>query len=125
MSKVTSRYDTNRKIKSCLVSHKADLAGIVFSFSGKTASFHGRLAKKNGVEFKVEEVENLCRTIAGLPPIKFMNFELDDWTISASMGSFVITKKIISATAGADGQFTPHYIDSDEDIEDVLADQKK
>lgn len=71
----------------------------------------------------MEEVENLCRAIAGLPGIKFLNFELDNWTISASLGSFLIAKKTITAAAGSD-RSTPHYINDDEDIKDVLADQK-
>ena len=123
MKNTISRYDINRKIKSCLVSHKADLSGIIFSFSGKTASFHGKLSKSSGAEFKVENIENLCKAIAAIPAIKFLNFELEDWTISATMDSFVISKKIIASSADV-SLHTPLIIKNDENIEDVLIDQK-
>lgn len=122
MSRTTSRYEINRKIKTCLVSHKADLAELVFSFSGKTAWFHGRLTKNQGTEFSVEEIETLCKAISALPAIRFLNFELEDWSISASLGSFSIAKKTIAAPASA-GYQKPLVIKSDEDIEDVLADK--
>jgi len=123
MNNTTSRYDINRKIKSCLVTHKADLTEIKFSFSGKRASFQGKLAKSSGAEFKVEEIENLCKAIAALPAIKFLNFELEDWTIVSTMGSFVISKKIIAGSAVI-GKSTHLIIKNDEKIEDLLADQK-
>ncbi|MBI9093028.1 MAG: hypothetical protein JEZ12_27760 [Desulfobacterium sp.] len=121
MSRMISRYETNRKIKSCLVSHKADIAGLVFSFSGKTAWFHGKLTKIQGGEFSVEEIELLCKAISALPEIRFLNFELEDWSISASLGSFSIARKTVAAPASV-GYQDPLVIKTDEDIEDVLAD---
>lgn len=123
MNNTTSRYDINRKIKSCLVTHKADLTEIKFSFSGKRASFQGKLAKSSGAEFKAEEIENLCKAITALPAIRFLSFELEDWTIVSTMGSFVISKKIVAAS-GVIGQYTQLIIKNDDEIEDLLADQK-
>jgi len=123
MNNTTFRYDINRKIKSCLVTHKADLTEIKFSFSGKRASFHGKLAKSSGAEFKAEEIENLCKAITALSAIRFLNFELEDWTITSTMGSFVISKKIIAGSAVI-GKSTHLIIKNDEKIEDLLADQK-
>ncbi len=71
----------------------------------------------------MENIENLCKAIAAIPAIRFLNFELEDWTISATMGSFVISKKIIASSADAI-LHTPLIIKNDEDIEDVLIDQK-
>ncbi len=116
-----SRYEINRKIKSCLVSHKANLAELVFSFSGRTAWFHGRLTKIQGSEFSVEEIENLCNAISALPAIRFLNFELEDWSISASLGSFSIARKTVAAPASV-GYQQPLVIEKNEDIEDILAD---
>lgn len=104
-----------------MVSHKANLAELVFSFSGKTARFHGKLTKHQGTEFSVEEVETLCKAVAALPGVKFLFFELEDWSISTGMGSFSITRKTVAVSAGVDHD-QPLVLKNHEDIEDVLID---
>ncbi len=71
----------------------------------------------------MEEIEDLCKAITAIPAIKFLNFELENWTISATMGSFVVSKKTITASAHV-GQSPALVIKKNENIKEVLSDQK-
>ncbi|MGD9823150.1 hypothetical protein [Desulfobacter sp.] len=122
MKQNETRYDTNRKIKQVLVSHNTDLSRIFFSFSGKTARFSGRFFKTSGQEMKFEEVETLCRTLTCLAGIRFLNFDMEDWTISAGLGSMNIIKKPTSFSSVSDERKV-HHIDTPESVEDVLKDE--
>lgn len=122
MKETATRYDTNRKIKQILVSHSTDLTRIFFSFSGKTARFSGRLLKTSGQEMKFEEVDALCRSLTNLAEIRFLNFEMDDWAISAGLGSMNIVRKSIPSS-DASGARKVHKIDTTESVEDVLKDE--
>jgi len=123
MKKQFTRYEINQKIKMALVSHNVDLTMFTFSFSGKAAWFTGRLNKTSGVPLEHEEIETLCRALKALPDIRHLNFELEDWNISASPGSFFITRKTIAASAPARDQ-KPLIINTSETVEDILEDQK-
>lgn len=122
MKQNATRYDTNRKIKQVLVSHNTDLSGIFFSFSGKTARFSGRFLKISGQEMKFEEVEILCRALTGLDGIRFFNFDMEDWAISAGPGSMNIVRKSTSVSVVSDERKI-HHIDTPESVEDVLKDE--
>lgn len=122
MKQNETRYDTNRKIKQVLVSHNTDLSKIFFSFSGKTARFSGCFFKTSGQEMKFEEVETLCRTLTGLAGIRFLNFDMEDWAISAGPGSMNIVKKSTSFSSVSDER-KAHHIDTPESVEDILKDE--
>lgn len=122
MKETATRYDINRKIKQILVSHSTDLTRIFFSFSGKTARFSGRLLKTSGQEMKFEEVDALCRSLTNLAEIRFLNFEMDDWAISAGLGSMNIVRKSIPSSDASDTRKV-HKIDTTESVEDVLKDE--
>lgn len=122
MKQHATRYDTNRKIKQILVSHSTDLSKIFFSFSGKTARFSGRFLKTSGKEMKLEEVETLCRNLTGLAGVRFLNFDMDDWAISAGLGSINIVRKSIPTSNASDARKV-HHIDLPESVENVLKDE--
>ncbi|WP_321494022.1 hypothetical protein [uncultured Desulfobacter sp.] len=122
MKQNTTRYDTNRKIKQILVSHSTDLTRIFFSFSGKTARFSGRFLKTSGQEMKFEEVDTLCRSLTNLAEIRFLNFDMDDWAISAGLGAMNIVKKSVPSSDASDARKV-HKIDTPESVEDVLKDE--
>ncbi len=122
MKQQLTRYEINQKIKQTLVSHGTDIAFLTFSFSGKAAWFTGCLNKTTGAAMGHEEIENLCKALASLPQIRFLNFELEDWAISSNFSSFTIHKKTIAASA-PDRNQEPLVIQSSEIIEDVLEDQ--
>ncbi len=119
MKKIPSRYEINQKIKRRLVSHGTDTRALNFSFSGKTAWFTGKLSKLTGQEMKQEEVEALCKALAAVPEILFLNFEMENWIISSSSGAFTITPKASTSSAPIRDR-KPLVIRTDETIEDVL-----
>lgn len=121
MKQNATRYETNRKIKQVLVSHSTDLSRVFFSFTGKTARFTGRFLKTSGRAMKFEEVEILCRTLIGLAGVRFLNFDMDDWAISAGVGSINIVKKSIASSNAQDVKKV-HHIDTPELVEDILDD---
>lgn len=94
-----SRYEINQKIKGVLVTAGADVTVLSFSFSGKTAWFTGRFNKTTGAAMDQGEVETLCKALMALPAVRHLNFEMDDWNISSSLGAFFISRKIMSAVA--------------------------
>lgn len=71
---------------------------------------------------KFEEVETLCRTLTGLAGIRFLNFDMEDWAISAGLGSMNIVKKSTSFSSVSDERKV-HHIDTPEFVEDVLKDE--
>ena len=87
------RYEINQKIKGLLVAGGADVTALSFSFSGKTAWFTGRFTKTTGAPMPQSEIEALCKALLALTAIHHLNFEMEDWNISSSLGSFVITRK--------------------------------
>ncbi len=121
MKKEFSRYEVNQKIKMILVSHNVDLSTLTFSFSGKAAWFTGKLNKASGSPLGHEEVETLCKALGGLHAIRFLNFELEDWNVSASPGSFSISRKAVASSSSGREQ-APLIIKTNEKIEDVLDD---
>lgn len=119
MKKKPTRYEINQEIKRRLVSHGTDLSQLNFSFSGKTAWFTGRLSKISGQEMTNNEVEALCKALAVVPDILFLNFELEDWIISTCSGAFTIARKAAASSAPLRDK-TPLVIRSDDTIEAVL-----
>jgi hypothetical protein len=119
MIKQPTRYETNQKIKRTLVSHGAHLGDLTFSFTGKAAFFTGRLNKISGTPMAYQAVENLCKALITVPYVRFLNFEMEDWTITLQHSSFSITPKTIAAST-QDRDVKPLVISSNETIEDVL-----
>ncbi len=123
MKQNATRYDTNRKIRQVLVSHSTDLSHLFFSFSGKTARFSGRFLKTSGREMKFEEVEALCKKLTSLSAVRFLSFDMEDWVISAGLGSMDIVKKSAVSSAAAQETRKNLHINSPELVDDVLSDQ--
>jgi len=122
MKKKPSRYEINQRIKRRLVSHGTDLRALNFSFSGRTAWLTGKLSKLTGQEMKQEEVEALCKALATIPEILFLNFELENWIISSSSGAFTVTRKVSTSSAPIRDR-EPLVIKTDETVEDILKEQ--
>jgi hypothetical protein len=99
MTQDVSRYEINQKIKGILVTAGADVTVLTFSFSGKTAWFTGRFNKTTGAPMEQGDIEILCKALMALPAVRHLNFEMDDWNISSSLGAFTITRKIMASTA--------------------------
>ena len=119
-----NRYDTNRKIKQILVSHSTDVSKVFFSFSGKTARFSGCFISISGRGLKYGEVEALCKTLSNISGIRFLTFDMEDWAISAGMGSLNIVRKAV-ASSGASGARKSLHIKSDEPVKEFLEDQQE
>ena len=99
MEKKLSRYEINQKIKRTLVSNGADVTALAFSFSGKTAWLSGRFNKTGGAAMSQGEIEIICRALMDLPVIQYLNFDVEDWNITCSIGSFIMTRKFAGAAA--------------------------
>ncbi len=121
MKNQATRYETNQKIKRLLVTHNTDLSRLFYSFSGKSATFSGRLIKTSGSGMKIEEVETLCQSLSAIAEVQFLNFDLDNWSISSGAGSFEISKKA-DVSSGPSKEQKPLIINTPEMVQDVLRD---
>jgi hypothetical protein len=101
MTQDVSRYEINQKIKGILVTAGADVTVLSFSFSGKTAWFTGRFNKTTGAPMEQGDIETLCKALMALPAVRHLNFEMDDWNISSSLGAFTITRKVVASTTAS------------------------
>lgn len=70
-----------------------DLTELNFSSSTRSIRFYGRLVKNSGKELVVKEVENMIRALEGIPGITELNFDLENWKISAGSITPIGAKK--------------------------------
>jgi len=99
MKKNLTRYEINQKIKKTLVSNGADVTVLSFSFSGRTAWLSGRFNKTGGAAMGQSDIEIICRALMDLPMIYYLNFDVEDWNITCSIGSLIMTRKFAGAAA--------------------------
>ncbi|KQC06080.1 MAG: hypothetical protein APR62_08505 [Smithella sp. SDB] len=92
MSDEFFRYETNRKVKQILVIHNIDITKINYSCVKRTIYFYGSLSKLSQEELSVPNIETLIADLMSLPHISNIQFDLDNWFISAEPGEINITK---------------------------------
>jgi hypothetical protein len=92
MSDEFSRYETNRRVKQILVSHNVDMTKINYSCVNKTIHFYGSLNKLSQEDLSLPNIEALVSELMNLPRISNIQFDLDNWFISAEPGDVSITR---------------------------------
>ena len=92
MSDEFSRYETNRKVKQILVSRNIDMTKINYSCVNKTIHFYGSLSKLSQEDLSLPNIEALVAELMNLPHVSNIQFDLDNWFISAEPGEMNITK---------------------------------
>ena len=92
MSDEFSRYETNRRVKQILVSHNVDMTKINYSCVNKTIHFYGSLNKLSQEDLSLSNIEALVSELMNLPRISNIQFDLDNWFISAEPGDVSITR---------------------------------
>lgn len=92
MSDEFSRYETNRRVKQILVSRNVDMTKINYSCVNKTIHFYGSLSKLSQEDLSLPNIEALVSELMNLPHISNIQFDLDNWFISAEPGDVSITR---------------------------------
>ena len=92
MSDEFSRYEINRRVKQILVSHNVDMTKINYSCVNKTIHFYGSLSKLSQEDLSLHNIEALVSELMNLPHISNIQFDLDNWFISAEPGDVSITR---------------------------------
>lgn len=92
MSDEFFRYETNRRVKQILVSHNIDVTRINYSCVKRTIHFYGSLSKLTQEDLSLPNIEALVTELMSLPHISNLQFDLDNWFISAEPGELNITK---------------------------------
>jgi len=92
MSDEQSRYEINRKVRQILISHNTDMTKISYSFIGKTIYIYGSLAKDPQGDFSLSSVKALVSDLMKLPRVHDIQFDLENWIISAEPGEMSVMK---------------------------------
>jgi len=92
MSDEFSRYEINRRVKQILVGHNVDMTKINYSCVNRTIHFYGSLSKLSQEDLSLPNIEVLVAELINLPHISNIQFDLDNWFISAEPGEVSITK---------------------------------
>ncbi|PKN37859.1 MAG: hypothetical protein CVU62_09060 [Deltaproteobacteria bacterium HGW-Deltaproteobacteria-2] len=92
MSDEFSRYETNRRVKQILVSRNVDMTKINYSCVNKTIHFYGSLSKLSQEDLSLPNIEALVSELMNLPHVSNIQFDLDNWFISAEPGDVSITR---------------------------------
>jgi len=92
MSDELSRYEINTRVKQILVSYNVDMTKISYSCVNRTIHMYGSLNAYDQGEFKLTTIQNLVEELMKLPHIRGIQFDLDNWVISAEPGELNITK---------------------------------
>lgn len=96
-----SRYEVNREIRNVLLRYDVDLLFIDYSFIGHTAYISGHLTRPFHVDFTVALIEDLIKGLRNTPSIMDIQFDLDNWSITASATKLNINKlKVKTPFAG-------------------------
>jgi hypothetical protein len=121
-----SRYEVNRSVRMVITRHDVDLSRIDFSYMGRTVYFNGELARQDR-EFSAREVENIIKEITALPYVMDIHFDLQNWMIASSGGSWDI-KPLKKSTGNKSAPRLSSFADSTiiideaENLRDVLDD---
>ncbi len=87
-----SRYEINRKVRQIFVSHNADMTKISYSCAHRTIYIYGSLVKDPKGEFNISGIQTLVSELMKLPRISNVQFDLENWLISAEPGELNIIK---------------------------------
>lgn len=87
-----SRYEINRKVRQIFVSHNADMTKVSYSCAHRTIYIYGTLVKDPKGEFTVASIQTLVSELMRLPRINSVQFDLENWLISAEPGELNIIK---------------------------------
>ncbi len=87
-----SRYEINRKVRQIFISHNADMTKISYSCAHKTIYIYGTLVKDPKGEFNISTIQTLVSELMRLPRISNVQFDLENWIISAEPGEMNIIK---------------------------------
>ena len=86
------RYETNRRVRQILVSHHVDMTRISYSCVKKTIHLYGSLNKSSQWDFNRASIEGIVMELMSLTNIRDVQFDLDNWLISAELGKINIKK---------------------------------
>ncbi len=89
-----NRYKVNQMAQACLVRHAAELSRLSFSFTGQSLHLSGLLRKSPAGEFTAEEVKDLVEDLVRLDHVRFLQTELDNWTVAQEFGAWDVRPKI-------------------------------
>jgi hypothetical protein len=92
MSDELLRYETNTKVRQILVSYNVDMMKINYSCSKKTIYIYGFLNKQPYGEFTVSDIKNMVAELMKLHRVRDVQFDLENWFISAETGELCIIK---------------------------------
>jgi hypothetical protein len=93
MENQASRYEVNRSVRTVLARHDVDLSRLDYSYIGGTVYLYGDLLKSTEGEFTPATIEVLAREVTGLPHVRDLQCDLNNWTILTSSGSWQVTKR--------------------------------
>lgn len=123
-----SRYEMNRLVRNILTRHGVDLESITISCTAGFVYLYGLLKKATKPDLRPTDVNVIFREIEGVPMVRGIEANLENWIISGSEGagdwSVVPTAHDLRPTASS-GESEDHRISDVEGISDVLEDIKK
>ena len=88
-----SRYEVNQQVQRVLVRHGVDLTQLHYSAAGSVVTLYGTLKRDPSGDFSVAKIEAMIKELERLPSHVFLQFELDNWTISREHGNWIIHGK--------------------------------
>ena len=92
MPTASLRYEINRKMRSILVSHNANMTKISYSCTYKTVSIYGALLNNDLTDFNISTIKVMVSELMNIPSVHKINFDLDNWIIVAEPGDLTIIK---------------------------------
>lgn len=87
------RYEVNTKVRQILVSYGVDMEKIRYTCSKKRIYFYGSLSKSPQGSFNAVTVRSLIAELMRLPNISDLQFDLENWLISAEAGELNIGRR--------------------------------
>jgi len=124
-----SRYEVNRKVRTVMARHDADLTKIDYSFMGSTVYLTGDLARLDR-DFTAQEIEAIAREISSLPPVRDLQFDLTNWMVVSAGDSWQVTRNrkpaatLSSANQSGSLSGSTVVIEKSEKLSDVLENLK-
>ena len=94
VSSEINRYKVNQLAQACLVRHAVDLSKLNFSFTGQSLHLSGLLRKSPAGEFSAEEIKTLVLDLARLDHVRYLQAELDNWSVSQEFGTWDVRPKL-------------------------------
>jgi hypothetical protein len=92
MSNEPSRYEINRRVRSILVCHNADMTKISYSCTYKSITMYGSLLNNDLTDFNMPTIKALISDLMNIPSVNTIQFNLDNWVIVAEPGELTIIK---------------------------------